>query len=221
MPKRPSKQPERKFLEASQDFEISSYVRGQTLPHSWSPDTYARWLFDFLRTDLATLTPGQLLGMRADLWAFVGPEIVENPSWDGNLPTVDVLETLQRVARAGIQRVREGEWFELEAGIKYGIALAGDRVIRGNQRGTFDDLFRAAVMETLQGYWHRLPECPRCHAIFVKVGKQKYCSPTCASRAHWDAFKARRRARDHHSEYERRVKKRLGPNVKAKPRGRK
>lgn len=220
MPKRPSGQPERKSPAAG-DLETSSYLQGQTLPPSWSPDAYAQWFFDFLRTDLAALTPGQLLGMRADLWAFVRPEILQNKSWDGDLPTAGILEALQRDARAGIRRVREGEWFELEAGIAYGIARMGNRIIRGSRRGTFEDLFRAAVMDTVQAFWPRLHECPRCHAIFVKVGKQKYCSPTCASRSHWDAFKARRGARDHHHEYERRAKKRLGPNVKVKRRGRK
>ena len=141
--------------------------------------------------------------MRADLWAFVRPEIVLNKSWgdDEWLPPIKMLEALQREARAGIQRVRAGDWFELEQGIGYGIARLGNQIIRGSRRGTFEDLFRAAVMDTVQVFWDRLRECPRCHSIVLKVGKQKYCSPTCASRAHWDAFKARRGTRDHHREY--------------------
>ncbi|MBI2187319.1 MAG: hypothetical protein HYU37_09420 [Acidobacteria bacterium] len=210
--KRPSSQPA-----SSDDIEVDRYVPGQTLPPKWSPDAYARWFFDFLRIDLATLTPGQLLGMRADLWAFVRPEIVLNTSWgDEHLPPAETLEAFQRDARAGIQRVREGQWFTLEQGIGYGIARLGNQVVKGRRSGTFEDLFRAAVMDTVQAFWDRLYECPRCHAIFLKVGKQKYCSSTCASRAHWDAFKARRRARDHHLEYARRTQKRLGANAKVR-----
>ena len=206
------------------DMETDGYVPGQTLPSSWSPEAYARWLFEFLRTDLGTLTPGQLLGMRADLWAFVRPEIIEDKSWGSEyLPTADVLKALQQDARAGIQRVLKGEWFGLERGISYGIARFGEFIFRGNRRGTFEDLFRAAVMETVQTFQEQLYECPRCHAIFVKVGKQKYCSATCARRTHWDAFKERRPNRDHHREYARRVKNRLGAKVKVsvKPRRKK
>ena len=213
--RKPSSQPTTPFSPspAHDDLELTSYMKDQTLPPSWSPDAYARWFFDFLRTDLATLTPGQLLGMRADLWAFVRPEIVQNKSWDGFLPPVEIMGTLQRDALAGIQLVREGAWFELKDGIGYGIARMGSHIIRGTRRGSFQNLFLAAVMDTVQAFWDRLRECPQCHAIFLKVGKQKYCSPTCGSQAHWAAFKVRRN-RDHHREYARRAQKRLGPNVK-------
>jgi hypothetical protein len=199
-----------------EDFEVASYQPGQTLPPHWSPSAYAKWLFEFLRCDLGTLTPGQLLGMRADLSAFVRPEIVTGTSWadDSLLPTRDVLETLRQDARAGIQRVRNGEWFELEEGICYGICRIGDGVFRGQRRGSFADLFRAAVMEVVQSQWSRLRDCPRCHETFLKMGKQKFCSTTCASKASWDAFKTRRRARDSHQEHASRTRKRLGRNVK-------
>jgi hypothetical protein len=221
MPKR--KKRVRQLMRPWDDFETDGYVQGQTLPSSWSqsPEAYARWLFEFLRTDLRTLTPGQLLGMRADLWAFVRPEIIEDKSWGNeSLPTAEVLEAIQQDARAGIQRLREGEWFALERGIGYGIARFGDHIMRGGRRGTFEDLFRAAMIDTVQTLWERLRECPRCHAMFLKVGKQKYCSSICARRTHWDAFKERRPNRDHHTEYARRVQNRLGANVKVsrKPR---
>ena len=193
-------------------------VQGQTLPSKRSPDAYASWLFAFLRTDLGTLTPGQLLGTRADVWAFTNPEIIEPPpSWGSErLPTAKSLAALQEDARAGYQRIKDGDWFELEKGIRYGIARMGDRVVRGNRRGTFEDLFRAAVMDIYQVFWHQILHCPRCRGLFLKLGKQMYCSPTCARRTHWDAFKKRRSPRDHHGEYKRRVKKRLGAKVSVK-----
>ena len=222
----------------------SGYVHGQTLPASWSQDTYAKWFFDFLRTDLTTLTPGQRLGMRADAAAFLGPAFVEGTTAaegvenmpaladkslhpvhrkarakiQAGLPSVEVLQQLQREARAGIQRVRDGDWWELEQAISYGIHRLGNDIARIPERGNFRELFLARAMDTVQTCWSRLHPCPRCHEMFLKVGKQKYCSQTCATQTHWEKFKAKRSARDHHIEYERRTKKRLGPNVKVKPR---
>ena len=200
------------------DLETASYVKGQTLPAWRSPEAYAQWLFGFLRSDLAALSPAELLAMRANAWAFVRPEIVEL-SWTGDeLPPLNTLTAAQADLRAGLQRVVRGEWFELENGIRYGIARMGGRIIKGSYAGTFEDLFRAAAMETVQGFWSHLHECPRCHSIFLKVGKQKYCSSSCATRTHWDAFKARRPARDHHEEYVSRTKKRVGRNVRVQRR---
>jgi hypothetical protein len=130
--------------------------------------------------------------MRADLWAFVRPERLGHPDWGAQpLPSLEQLLALQRDARAGIQRVRDGKWWELEDGIGYGIARMGTRLIKGARRGTLTNLFRDAVMETVLAFWPQLHTCARCHALFVKVGKQKYCSPACANRAHWERFKAR------------------------------
>ena len=245
-----AKRPKRSSLQPTPSLPpremYSGYVHGQTLPASWSQDTYARWFFDFLRTDLTTLTPGQRLGMRADAQAFLGPAFVEGtmpaegvenmPALadeslhpvhrearaviQAQLPTVETLQQLQHEARAGIQRVRKGDWWELEHAISHGIHRLGNHIVRIPRRGTFRELFLAAAMDTVQTCWPDLRPCPRCDEIFLKVGKQKYCSPTCATRSHWDAFKGRRSDRNHHKEYERRTKKRLGPNVKVKPRRR-
>jgi hypothetical protein len=151
--------------------------------------------------------------MRADVWRFVRPEIIKNRSWGSeDLPPAAILAAIQQDAIAGIKLVREGEWWDLQEGIGYGIARMGERLIRGSRSGTFEDLFRAAAMDTVQTFWERLHECPRCHAMFLKVGKQKFCTPACASRAHTDAFRKRHPDRDHHAEHERRVKRRLGAN---------
>ena len=183
----------------------------------WQAETYARWLFDFLRTDLSALSPNQVQRVRADIWAFVRPEVIADASWaTGQLPPIELVMQLRDDARKGIRRVREGHWFELEHGIGYGIAKFGDRIFRGSRRGTFPDLFRAAVMDTLQDFWGRLRECPRCHELFLKVGKQKYCGPVCSRRANWDAFQGRRNERDYRREYEKRVQKRLGPKAKVR-----
>jgi hypothetical protein len=182
------------------------------------------WFFDFLRTDLKSLTPGQRLGMRADLWAFVDPELVEREEderWPEGMPDVAVLEALQRDAIEGIERLRKGDWWTLDKGISYGIAWVGDRFIRGSRRGTFKDLFRATAMEEIRAHGSRLRSCPRCSGIFLRIGKRKFCSAICANRAHWDAFKERRTPRDHQREYARRVRRALSPNVKISARKRK
>ena len=225
----------------------SSYTHGQTLPASWSQETYAKWFFDFLRTDLTTLTPGQQLGMRADSRAFMGPAEVERTTpaagvenmpalldeslhpthregraaIQAQLPTVEMLQQVQREAREGIQRVREGKRFELEEGFRYGIARRGDHIYRTLPVGPFRVLFLAAVMDVVRTHWPRLRECPQCRALFLKSGKRKYCSTVCGNRAHWDAFvkaHADRSQRDHHQEYARRIQKKLGPKVKARRR---
>ena len=203
--------------------EVSGRVSDQTLPSERSSDAYVHWFFEFLRTDLGKLTPGQRLGMRSDLYAFVDPELidpVENETWEGGLPSAQVLEEYQRDANEGFKQVRQGGWYLLERGITYGINRLGHRIIRGHKKGTFKDQFRAAAMEVIMANWDRLLSCPHCGAAFVKTGKRKYCSAICASRAHWDAFKVRRKARDHHQEYVGRVRKRLAPKVKVKARRR-
>src|SRR5688572_18833355 len=94
--KKPSRQPVPGWW--TDYLETSSQVPGQTLPATPSPEAHAQWFFEFLRTDFGTLTPGQLLGMRADVWAFVRPEIVET-SWDNEvLPPVESLKALQQEA---------------------------------------------------------------------------------------------------------------------------
>ena len=193
-----------------------SPLDGQTLQAAWSKEASARWLFEFLRMDLAALTPGQLLGARADAWVFAQPEMVVNWDQSENRPTVVMLEAVQREVREGIHRVRQGGWFELEEGISYGFARFGDQIIKGRRRATFEASFLAAAMDTVQEQWSRLYECPRCRRLFLKVGKQKYCSPKCAGQAHWENFKARRPARNHEREYARRTQKRLGPTARVK-----
>jgi hypothetical protein len=190
---------------------------GQTLPPDWSPEIYADWLFRFLRADLSSLPAPQLHSMRVDTWRFVQPELIDD--WkDNGLPTVETLEKLQVEANGGIRKIRKGDSWGLEKGISYEIVRFEDRLIIGSRRGNFDDLFRSAVMEILQRFWDRLRNCPQCSGLFLKIGKQKYCSQECASRAHWERFKSRHAGRDHQREYEQRIQKRLGPRVKIRHR---
>jgi hypothetical protein len=185
-----------------------SYVKGQTLPTEWSSDVYGRWLFnDFLYANLDALTPGKTLGIRADSWAFVRPELVEQSWEDDDRPPVGLLKTLQQTALDGIDRVIEGEWFHLEKGIAYGIAKMDNGIIRGSQRGRFEDLFQAAVMDIVQDHWQQLSKCPQCKHLFLKTGKRRFCSELCGNRAHYAKYQSRRGNRDHHEEYVVKMKK--------------
>jgi hypothetical protein len=173
--------------------------------------------------DLDALNPGGQLNVRANLYAFMSPEIVEleqGESWSDGMPDFQTAKELQLDGKDGLDRIRRGDWWALEKGISYGIHRTDKRLAKGRRKGTSKDFFRAAAMDTLQRFWSRLRACPRCKAIFLKTGKRKYCSPSCASRAHWEAFKERRAGRDHHREYTDRIRKRLG-NLKVTPKRRK
>lgn len=221
MAKRPSraKKHTRSGISADSRWSTDSYIAGQTLPWTYEPNAYARWLFEFLKTDLSVLSSEQDRETRANLRAFVRAELPEDGFGADLLPTEEATRGAQSIGRQGIQRVLAFEWFELEKGIAYGIARAGDQIIRGSTRGSFADLFRAAVMDVVQEYWDRLYDCPRCHSIFVKAGKQKYCSTRCMTAANWDRFKENRPVRDHRQEYLARVRKRLGSKVRVQRRG--
>ena len=202
---------------------FASVRRGQTLPPSRSPEVYARWLFEFLRADLTTLTEGQLLGMRADAARFTDAEVIVGAVGHEELPTTEELQKLRDDAVTGLQRVMTGGWFELDDGVAFGIALSGDRIVRGRRRGSFSDQFRAAVFDTVEMFWHRIRPCPTCRQLFLTSGKRVYCSEKCAGQASWSAYKVRNpqnsRRRDYHAEYERRIQKKLGHGVKVGRRG--
>ena len=200
--------------------QVETSVSGvETISPWWTLETRAQWVFEFLRTDLESLTPGQLLGMRVDVWNFAQPDWLITTWGTEKFPPLETLKNLQADANAGLQRVDEGQWFELQQGISYGIARQGGRIVRGCRKGSLEDLFRADVMDIVQMFWEQLHKCPRCQARFLKVGKRKYCSLTCSSRVHWDAFKARRK-RDHHGEYVGRARKRTSPKVQVAKRPR-
>jgi hypothetical protein len=202
-----------------------------------SAESRARWLFDFLRTDLAKTTEGQVLGLRKDALGFAGAVIVQLPDsgptrapsrdkaadrWEqeqGHVVPAEELPRLQASIRSGFNRLREHRWWLLEGPISYGIATLGGRIIRGHRQGAFRDLFLAAALDLVQEWWDRLYTCERCKAIFVKIGKQAYCSPTCSQKARMERFRSKRPPRNYLAEREQAARKRFGPNVRLRRRG--
>ena len=188
-----------------------------------SPDARAGWLFEFLRTDLAGLTPGQLLGMRGDAYVFattisegaiIDQEAGDEVQSETQLPTPSRLEKLKEEVNSGIQRLKDDETWTLPSSTKYGVTREEDRIVRCDVQAPFRTLFHVAAMDVVQDYWSRLYMCAYCGSTFLKIGKKKYCSPNCSQTARWEKFKKSRPARDYRAERESAAKKRYGPNVK-------
>src|SRR5262245_55196974 len=181
-----------------------------------SEEDRARWLFDFFRADLTTMSDGQLLDTRNRAQAFA-----VGFSSDSDTLSLEALSQLQAGLREGWARLRAGDWWTLDGPIAYGIAPMGRGLTRGERRGQFRDLFVAAAMDAVQECWNRIAECPRCKSVFVKTGKQRYCSPECSQKTRWDRFVSKtKRTRDYRAERTRAVRKRTGSNVKLATRSR-
>jgi hypothetical protein len=200
-----------------------------------SDDARARWLFDFLRTDLSTLTEGQALGLRKDAFGFIGAATIDAPEATGDRPTLtrdgwerlygslipaEELPRLQTEIRAGLDRLQRRQWWQLEGRIGYGVKVMGSRVIRDNRRGQFRDLFVAAAIDVIQETWPRLRTCPQCGAPFLRFGKQAYCTPTCSQQARWKRYVDHRPKRDYRGERTRAIRNRIGPNARITPKRR-
>jgi len=195
-------------------------------------ESHATWLFAFLRADFATMTPGQELDWREGAREFAdivgGGVIFERTQGGGleaadNLPTLKVLRALQDKLRRGLEMGSRGEvWTErvrLISGIirlDKGYVRQGSRVIwrRFYQRGSFRDLFVAAMQEVILEAGSRISTCPQCHHYFLKSRKQEYCSPNCSQKARWARFTATRPPRNYRRERERALQNRLGPKAK-------
>ena len=183
-----------------------------------TPASYGEWLFDFLWQDIDKL--GSQVDLRRRAFEFIsfgdGALIDLTPDGglaDDRLPTVAVLKELQHLVIAGIATLRAGRWWSLPP-VAYGLARLGSRLTRGSRQGPFRSLFLVAAADAVEESWSRLWECPHCRRIFVKAGKQRYCSAACSQRTRWDRFKPKRPARDYRLERENAMRKRLGAKVK-------
>src|SRR5262249_37961502 len=86
-----------------------------------TPESRARWFFEFLRLDLSESTEGQLLGMRKDAAGFTAGEIEldDDVDQESGLPTTAALIAAQNNVRSGFERLHDG-WWILDGPIKYG-----------------------------------------------------------------------------------------------------
>jgi hypothetical protein len=196
---------------AAEDFEI----RSRRFP---SLEARAMWLFEFLRLDLKALSTERAMDIREGAWEFatIGGAFVKPRTGlaADHKPTRAVIRMVQGEVRNGIKRVRANDIWVMRKPGRYGIARWGPVVIGGLQSGSFRSLFVQAAMEIVKAEWHRLYSCPSCTHLFLKLGKQAYCSPPCSQRARWKRFKKHRKSRDYHAERVRAARKRFGPNVR-------
>lgn len=168
-------------------------------------------LLEFVRLDLDTLREGALLDLRHDLILFtvgigasfqLAPEELTKP----------LLRQLQRDLRDGLHTMKvDGMRWPLPQEPR-GLALeppvpsARNRArVSSGPRLTYDlkpfrGAFLAAAVQEISKHWDDIRPCPQCGSFFLRVRRQKYCSPECR----WNAFAPKRPERDYESEYQHR-----------------
>ena len=141
-------------------------------------------------------------------------------SWhisDGNYPPLRVgdlatLSELQQELIDGLDRFTRGYHWKIEGPSVVSVARAGDALTRSYQ-GTFKQLFRVSMLDAFERCQTRLRRCS-CQRIFLRVGKQKYCSTACAQKTRWERYKPSRATRDYRAERENAIRKRTGANLR-------
>ena len=180
-----------------------------------------KWLLDFVRLDLDGLRPGALLDLRHDVILFtvgIGASI----QLRDDEPSPADLRQLQRDLSGGLHKVFvDGmPWTLPQAPKEWTLeppAGSNQNGQRSEPQLTFGlHPFRGAVLaqaaEAILKHWTDIRSCPQCDRFFLKVRRQKYCSPECR----WAAFAPVRLKRDYRAENEqrRRVAKRAAEKEK-------
>jgi len=152
----------------------------------YDPQYKAVWFCDFLRTDIDSLTPGERLDLRNSIYLFT---YCYPHEYD-----LAALRRLQKDARDGMERLRNGLTVTLDEPTWFAIRLRNNRIDKRieSRSGSIDNVFRAAWMEIATKFWDRLQSCKHCHYLFLKVNKRIYCSPQCARKDTLAKFRVRR-----------------------------
>jgi hypothetical protein len=186
-------------------------------------ESRARWLLDFLRLELDSISISTWRRLRREAWGFVddGNSAIERDtdvgfSTDEALVLVDpgALRDLQEEVRRGIKAVRDGRWWLVKGEKEHGIARWGGSLRRGHRAGVFRVLFVAIAVDIVEEYWSAMYQCPQCDQLFLRQGKQMYCSKVCSRRTRWARFALGRPERDYRAERERAFQRRHGARVK-------
>ena len=154
------------------------YVEPRRFP---SRESYATWLFEFLRVDFATMPAGQAQDWQREAKAFVdlGEGVIIDLSRSGGLqtpeqlPTIALLRSMQQQLRTGLETLWRGKDDWVRPPIKKRVARGG-RLLLEHRQGSFRHLFVNAMQQMVIESWARIRTCPRCGNPFLKVRKQQY-----------------------------------------------
>ncbi|MGH9322584.1 MAG: hypothetical protein ACRD3V_22200 [Vicinamibacteria bacterium] len=157
---------------------------------------------------------GATPGDRLEDWY---PVAAEDRSLDISETTARTLTKLQERVRAGMdalettgvwrpfseRNLEPPEWF---------LERREDGTLGRRYPGRITSVFLAAVSDLLEKWWPELRRCERkeCRAWFLpQHGRQVYHDSNCSYQVRWAKF-AKKRKRDYHGEYEKRVKREVG-----------
>jgi hypothetical protein len=163
----------------------------------------ARWLLEFLRQDPGKITGHERVTVQLALAIFVAGSVwpikpgVPIPC-NSFLPRGNELEQWRDETVGLLEAFKEKRRWEMEVTVKRSFSRAGDGVkIEPVPTMEKSMAFQEAVLDTLQAAQAHLRFCANtsCDALFVRSGKQKYCSPRCegtaSKRTHRQRVKAR------------------------------
>ena len=177
----------------------------------------ARFLFEFARTDLSKLTPGQTADLFSNAWAFPAPFLTPIRPVALTEKNKKTLRQVRSDIRVGLQALKDGHTWKVP-GRSPALLLRPHptRFAVRLYRGSVRQMFLAAVADVLLEIGPKLRRCknPSCGELFLRQGKLIYCSPACSQKTRWARFviKHPNRQRKYSKEYLQRLKKRKGQN---------
>jgi hypothetical protein len=188
------------------------------------------WLLDFLRRDVTTLRPGELITLRNGVfphlhWAELATVTVHDADELRALGPVpptradmtsqqviaaarDLMAGLQDALRIGVQGLQEtGSWwpFALDRPAPHwSLERRPDGTVQRAYMGSWRTITLAVAADLLVRWWSQLRRCEHepCRAWFLPThGRQRYHDPRCSADVRYQRFKP---TRDYKAEYARR-----------------
>jgi hypothetical protein len=167
----------------------------------------------FSRMNLDRLRPGDWLNLQYDLKTFLGcnPERQYRfPSAGGIIATPlahplpdefseDDFRSLQTHARSMLQDATQeilpiGPGIEMRGGYMSWLRASEGKWGHIIAQGPTHDMFLLTLMFLLnQEPSGRLKRCPECKAVFYRIKKQRYCSPTCTNKTTMSRWRAKQK----------------------------
>jgi hypothetical protein len=188
------------------------------------------WLLEFLRRDIASIRPGELLDLRNDVFPYLhcgdlatvtivnarelralGPVPPRRADMDSQKVIAaarDLMAGLQGQLRAGVAALQqEGGWqpFGLKGPApQWSLERRADGTVRRAYMGKWSTVTLASAADLFVRWWPQLRRCEYepCRAWFLPThGRQRYHDVRCAGKARYQRFKP---TRNYKSEYARR-----------------